>query len=159
MHPESRFTDKSKGNTMEPTQWLADYDERLTHAARTAQEASARLRQVGGKAVSPRGEATVTVSASGALEDLTLTPAARALEVDQLARLILDTTRQAQRAVGAQVVDIMTEYFGEGTALDMVKQNLPPAAEVDAELFAAPAGMPHLIDDRDCFTNPPEITR
>jgi len=62
---------------MEPEQWLAQYQKRLTDIATRANEAGDRLKQVGGTATSPYGEVTVTVGAGGALEDLTLTPAAR----------------------------------------------------------------------------------
>ena len=70
------------------------------------------------------------VSASGTLEDLTLTPAARTLEADELARLILDTTRKARHAVSAQIAGISTRYFGEGPALDVIKQHLPAGVPV-----------------------------
>jgi YbaB/EbfC DNA-binding family protein len=133
---------------MDPEQWLAQYDKRLNEIATHAKDAGARLRQVGGTATSPRGEVEVRVGAGGALEDLTLTPAARTLESDELARLILDTTRKARHAVGAQIVGISTKYFGEGPALDVIKQHLP-------------AGVPVIKnrDDDDYFANPPEITR
>jgi len=137
---------------MDPQQWLARYDERLTKVAARAEEAGARLREVNGTATSPRGEVEVRVGASGTLDELTLTPAARTLESDELARLIVDTTRRARYAVGAQVAGISTEYFGEGPVLDVIKRHLP-------------AGVPtteHRDDDRDdddYFANPPEITR
>jgi YbaB/EbfC DNA-binding family len=133
---------------MDPEQWLAHYDKRLTEVATRAKEAGARLRQVGGTATSPRGEVEVRVGAGGALEDLTLTPAARTLESDELARLILDTTRKARHAVGAQIAGISTEYFGEGPALEVIKQHLPAGVPVIKER-----------DDDDYFANPPEITR
>jgi hypothetical protein len=133
---------------MDPQQWLAHYDKRLTEVATRAKEAGTRLRQVGGTATSPRGEVEVRVGAGGALEDLTLTPAARTLESDELARLILDTTRKARHAVGAQIAGISTEYFGAGPALEVIKQHLP-------------AGVPVIKnrDDDDYFANPPEITK
>jgi hypothetical protein len=135
---------------VDPAQWLANYDDSLTRAATDAQMASASLQRVGGCATSPRGEVTATVGASGALEDLNLTPAARTLEADHLAQLILATTRQAQRAVGAQVVEIMTEYLGEGPALELVKKNIP----------AVETGRPAIGNsDDDYFANPPEITQ
>lgn len=115
---------------MEPEQWLAQYHQRLADIAARANEAGARLRQVGQTATSPRREVTVTVGAGGALEDLTLTPAARTLESDELARLILDTTRRARYAVGAQAVGIATEYFDASPALEIIKQHLPTAAPV-----------------------------
>lgn len=113
---------------MEPEQWLAQYDKRLTDIAARANEAGARLRRVSRTATSSRGEVTVTVGAGGALEDLTLTPAARTLEVDELARLILDTTRRARQAVGTQMAGIATECFGVGPTLEVIKQYLPAAA-------------------------------
>lgn len=133
---------------MDPQQWLAQYDKRLNEVATRAKQADARLRQVGGTASSPRGEVEVRVGASGVLEDLTLTPASRTLESDELARLIVDTVRKARHAASAQIASISTRYFGEGPALEVIKQHLP-------------AGVP-AIDDRDdddYFTNPPEITR
>ncbi|MGH3880621.1 MAG: YbaB/EbfC family nucleoid-associated protein [Actinophytocola sp.] len=133
---------------MDTEQWLAQYEKRITDVATRAKEAGARLREVGGTATSPRGEVEVKVDAAGGLEDLTLTPAARTLEADELAQLILDTTRQARRAVSARIAGISTSYFGEGPALEVIKQHLPGGVRV--------AGNP---DDDDYFANPPEITR
>src|SRR5882757_3907232 len=110
---------------MDPEQWLAQYDKRLTEIATRAKEAGERVRQAGGTATSPRGEVEVRVGASGVLEDLTLTPAARALESDELARLILDTTLKARHKASAQLAGISTTYFGEGPALELIKQHLP----------------------------------
>jgi hypothetical protein len=132
---------------MDSEQWLAHYDKRLTEIATRAKEAGEQVRQVGGTATSPRGEVAVRVGASGVLEDLTLTPESRTLESDELARLILDTTRRARHAVSVQIVGISTKYFGEGPALDVIKQHLP-------------AGVPVIKDrdDDDYFANP-EITQ
>jgi len=84
---------------------------------------------------------TVTVGPGGTLEDLRLTAAARALEVDRLAQLVLATTRRAQQAAVARVAEIMTEYVGEGPALELVTQRQPVRPVVD----------------NDYETNPPEI--
>jgi hypothetical protein len=89
----------------------------------------------------------VRVSASGTLEDLTLTPAARALESDQLARLILDTTRKARHAVGAQIAGLSDRYFGDSPAMDVISQHLPAGVRVGAKR------------DEDDFFDNPEITR
>jgi DNA-binding protein YbaB len=132
---------------MDPEQWLADYDKRLTEIAKRAKEASERVREAGATASSPRGEVEVRVGPSGVLEDLTLTPEARTLESQELARLILDTTRRARQAVSARIAGISTAYLGEGPALDVIKQHLP--APVPA--YSEP-------DDDDYFANP-EITR
>lgn len=136
----------------DPARWLAGYEKTVAGAAASARATGETLRQLGGTATSPRGEVAALVNASGALTDLRLTPAARALEAGQLAQLILTTVRQAQRAVGEQVVTIMTEYLGESPALDFVKQNLPPAPDT-----GTPG--PDTRADDDYFTDLPEIVR
>jgi hypothetical protein len=128
---------------VDSAQWLATYQARLDQIAANARNVEATLRQVGGRATSPRGEVEVSVGPSGALTDLRLTAAARQLSSDELARLIVDTAREAQRAAGAQVVDIMTEYVGEGPALDAIRQHLPapeaaPDKRTDDEYYAEP---------------------
>ena len=129
--------------TQDSAAWLADYQQKLSRMQTNAEAASASLSRVSGRAVSPRGEVAAEVGPSGALTDLRLSPAARALEADALARLILATVHQAHREAGAQVVDIMTEYVGDGPALQLVRDNLP------AEAGAAP---PRPEDDY--FTSP-----
>lgn len=131
---------------MDPQQWLAHYDKRLTEIAARAEEAGERVRRAGGSATSPRGEVTVTVGPSGVLEDLTLTPDARTLEADELARLIMATTRTARRAVSTRIAGISAAYLGEGPALDVIRRHLPAGVTVPDE------------DDDDYFANPPEIT-
>jgi len=133
---------------MEPEQWLAQYHQRLADVAARAKEAGVRMRQAAKTATSSRGEVTVTIGAGGALEDLTLTPAARNLESDELARLIMDTTRRARLSVGAQLAGITTECFEAGPALDVIKQYLPAAAPAPRRR----------VDYSDYADNPPEIT-
>jgi DNA-binding protein YbaB len=134
-------------NTVDPAQWLADYDKQLAGTAASAQAAGEELARVNGQARSPRGEVDVRVSASGALVDLRLTPAARRLEAEQLAQLILATAREAQRLAGARTLEIMSGYVGDGPALDAVKQHLPvgeptPAVRAsDDDYFAATPGV------------------
>jgi DNA-binding protein YbaB len=133
---------------MDPQEWLAQYEKRISEVSARAKTASARLRKVGVTVSSPRGEVEVKVNAGGVLEDLTLTPEARTLESHELARLILDTTRRARHEVSTQIAGISSKYFGEGPALEVIKQHLP-------------AGVPVIKDrdDDDYFANPPEITQ
>lgn len=110
---------------MDPAQWLADYNDRLERAAYGARAASASLREVGASATSPRGEVTVTVNAAGVLEHVTLTAAARRLEADVLAALIVTTAREAQQLASARMAEVMATYLGEGPALAEITQYLP----------------------------------
>jgi DNA-binding protein YbaB len=135
-------------NTVDSAQWLADYEQRLTGTAASAEAASAELSQVSGQARTPHGEVEVRVTATGALADLRLTPAARKLEADALAQLILATARDAQRAASARTLEIMAGYVGDGPALDAIRQYLP----------AQPAGA-HTAPDGDYFDGGPEVIR
>lgn len=143
---------------MKPEQWLAQYDEKLQAAAKSAQKADQALREVGGSATSSDGEITVRVSANGATTGLVLRPGVRDLEPEHLARTIMEVTRQAQRDAAAKVVDTMRELVGDGPALDVVKSHLPEGFRGDG------ADEPmNLVKHRDkrsddeYFDNPPEV--
>ncbi|WP_024874077.1 YbaB/EbfC family nucleoid-associated protein [Saccharomonospora piscinae] len=110
---------------MDAAQWLAGYRDRLEHAADGARRASESLRDTGASVRSPRGEVTVSVNAAGALTGLTLTPAARKLECDALAALILATTGQAQRLATQRMTEVMADYLGDGAALAQLTQHAP----------------------------------
>ncbi|MFJ8910889.1 YbaB/EbfC family nucleoid-associated protein [Amycolatopsis sp. NPDC102389] len=111
---------------MEPAQWLADYRGRLERAADGARQARESLEQAGATARSPRGEVTVSVNAAGVLEGVALTPAARKLEADALAALIVTTAREAQRLAGERMADVMAGYLGDGAALTQLTRHLSP---------------------------------
>ncbi|MFC5287001.1 YbaB/EbfC family nucleoid-associated protein [Actinokineospora guangxiensis] len=143
---------------MKPEQWLAQYDEKLQAAAKSAQKADQALREVGGAATSSDGEITVRVSANGATTGLVLRPGVRDLEPEQLARTIMEVTRQAQRDAAAKVVDTMRELVGDGPALDVVKSHLPEGFRGDGA--DEPMDLVKHRDKRsddEYFDNPPEV--
>ena len=145
---------------MDPDKWFAQYDDKLKAAAAKAEKAEQALAEVGGSATSQDGLVTVRVNASGATTDLVLRPEARDYEPEHLARVILETGRQAQRDVGARVVEVMTEFVGEGEALDAVKQHLPEGFAGDGkdqplDLVAHRDTRP----DDEYFENPPEVIK
>jgi DNA-binding protein YbaB len=145
---------------MDPEKWFAQYDEKLQAAAASANKAEKALRTVGGSATSQDGEVTVRVTASGALSDLVLRPGARDFEPEHLARVILETSRAAQRDVGQQVVDVMTEFVGEGAALEAVKEYLPEGFTGDGK--DKPLDVVAQRDTRpddEYFDSPPEVIK
>lgn len=146
---------------MDPDKWFAQYDEKLRDAAQKAEKAQQALKTVGGSATSHDGDVTVRVTASGALSDLVLRPGAGDIEPEQLARIILETTRQAQRDVGAQVVDVMTKFVGEGAALEAVKEHLPEGYAGDGrdEGFIKIERPQAQRSDDEYFENPPEVIK
>lgn len=110
---------------MDAAQWLADYRDRLEHAANGARQAQESLRQVGATATSPRGEVTVSVNAGGVLEGVRLTPMARKLEADALAALIVSTAQEAQRVASTHMAEVMASYLGDTPALARITEHLP----------------------------------
>jgi len=151
---------------MDPDKWFAQYDEKLQEAAAKAAKAEQALKTVGGSATSRDGEVTVRVNASGATTDLVLRPGVAELEPEQLARVILETARQAQRDVGAQVVDVMTKFVGEGAALEAVKEHLPEGYTGDGKDEGFLKGDEIQVEkkrerrsDDEYFDNPPEVVK
>ena len=146
---------------MDPQDWLQQYDEKLQAAAAKAEQADKALREVAGSATSPDGDVTVRVSASGATTGLVLRPGVRELEPDQLARVILEVTRQAQRDVGAQVVKAMQGLVGDSAALEVVKSHLPEGytGDVEDESPVIPELQPDTRPDDEYFDNPPEVIK
>ena len=151
---------------MDPDKWFAQYDEKLQEAAAKAEKAEQALKTVGGSATSRDGEVTVRVNASGATTDLVLRPGVAELEPEQLARVILETARQAQRDVGAQVVDVMTKFVGEGAALEAVKEHLPEGYTGDGKDEGFLKGDEIQVEkkrerrsDDEYFDNPPEVVK
>lgn len=149
---------------MDPDKWFAQYDEKLQDAKQKAEKAEQALKTVGGSATSRDGEVTVRVTASGALSDLVLRPGAADIEPETLARTIMDASREAQRDVGAKVVDIMTKFVGESAALEAVKEHLPEGYTGDGrdEGFTRTDGVKvekrrERRTDDEYFENPPEV--
>jgi DNA-binding protein YbaB len=143
------------GPSVDPEQLIAQYDETLKQAAANAQRTEQALKEVGGVASSPDGDVTVRVNASGATTELVLRPGVRGMEPEQLARLIMRTTQQAQGDVSAKVVETMREFMGEGEGLEFVKSRLPEPAPV-AE---PPLGRQDVRPDDDYFDNPPDLIK
>lgn len=143
---------------MDPEKWFAQYDEKLKAAAASANKAEQALRDVGGAATSQDGDVTVRVTANGGLSDLVLRPGVRDLEPEHLARVILETSRQAQRDAGQQVVDVMTKFVGEGDALEAVKQYLPQGYTGDEQAAEKKARRGPRTDE-EYFDSPPEVIK
>ncbi|OLR89897.1 YbaB/EbfC family nucleoid-associated protein [Actinokineospora bangkokensis] len=142
---------------MNPEQWLAQYDEELQQVAAKAAKTEKALKEISGSATSSDGEVSVHVSANGVTTGLVLRQGAREHEPDQLARLIMETTRQAQRDASAQVVAAMEGLVGDGEALDVVKSSMPVGFRGDAEDGGAPAPRRDKRSDDEYFDNPPEV--
>ncbi|PKI89917.1 hypothetical protein CW368_12190 [Actinomycetales bacterium SN12] len=90
--------------------------EQAHRRAEAAVAARIEIQGVRERVVSPRGELSVVVDASGRLLDVGLTDAALRLTPGALSRLILEMAQKAQWAAGERAVQVAAEAFGEEDA-------------------------------------------
>jgi DNA-binding protein YbaB len=114
---------------------IARVEQQMAAAQEQAQRAQAfqdQVKAVRGTARSPRGHVEVTVDASGRLAAIDLADAAFDLSARELGALIVQTSDAAQRAAGAQALELAGEAFGkESSVVDRLRAELdeePPSA-------------------------------
>ncbi|WP_436524285.1 YbaB/EbfC family nucleoid-associated protein [Actinoplanes sp. HUAS TT8] len=92
----------------------AHVDERTDRALRF----SAELEAVEVTERSPGGEVTVRINSAGGLADLRIHPEADRVSREELARLVLDTSRRAQVRLAERVGEMVSSVYGteSGTA-------------------------------------------
>jgi DNA-binding protein YbaB len=122
-----------------PDDWLADYDQKLQKLKNDTDRAQQELSQVGASASSPDGQITVRVNSSGVLEDIRFGNGFQHPKPDQVAASIMQTVREAQRQAAGQMVEVMQQFVGDGSALDFVKSSLPNGYAGDGTDEDAPA--------------------
>lgn len=102
----------------------------IAEIARRAAEAKARLQRVASTVTSKDGAATVTVNASGALQQLTFGPKADQIPRSQLAVSVLATAHRAQAEAAQQLTAVMAPLIGTDSAAMKFLEEQIPAPEV-----------------------------
>lgn len=90
--------------------------EEAQRTAQRAQQMQAQIQALRASARSRDGDVTVTVDASGALTDLSLTDAALDQDARALAASIVATAATARRLAGERALAAAEEALGAGTA-------------------------------------------
>ncbi|MGH3793983.1 MAG: YbaB/EbfC family nucleoid-associated protein [Pseudonocardiaceae bacterium] len=132
---------------MDPRQWLRDYQAQGEAMMRRSQDFQQRLQDTRETASSRDGAVTVTVSAGGALQDLSFSPRIRQLPEAELAQLTLQTAREAQNRVAHRVAELVEPVSGDGEALAFLRGQLPPLD--DEQRDDRPRDRPEPDDDGD----------
>jgi DNA-binding protein YbaB len=121
----------------------------VAELGRRAEEAKEKLQRVASTMTSKDGSATVTVNASGALQQLSFNPRAREVSHAQLAASVLATVKRAQLEAAKQVTAVMAPLIGgDSEAMHFLEEQIPepeiPAEPVDprAEAFRPQAPAP-----------------
>ncbi|HEU0088651.1 MAG TPA: YbaB/EbfC family nucleoid-associated protein [Pseudonocardiaceae bacterium] len=136
---------------MDPQQWLRDYQARGEAMVRRSQEFQEQVQDLSETVTSRDGAVTVTVGASGALQDLAFSARIRQLPEVELARLIVQTAREAQHRVAHRVAALVEPVTGETEALAFLRGQLPP---LDDEQRDGPPRCASPRDDDDVHNGP-----
>jgi broad specificity phosphatase PhoE len=100
----------------DPEDLLADWQWRVQRQTEATLDLSRRMEQVTATAESTDRDVTVTVDHAGGLTALTLTDGAMRLYPDELANLILTTTRRAQSRLAENMSDLVQSIYGWDSA-------------------------------------------
>lgn len=118
----------------------------ITDIANKAEAAKEQLKQVSATLSSADGAATVTVNASGALQQLSFGTKARDLPLEQLARTVLATAQRAQAQAAQQLTGIMAPLIGtDSDAMKFLEEQFPQPEVEEPE--ATPKRPPADPDD------------
>jgi DNA-binding protein YbaB len=117
----------------------------LQQQAADLENKAARLRteltNASATATSPDGAVTVTLSPTGALQNITFAAPAAKVPPEKLGPLVMTTVQAAQREVSNRVTASLAEQFGDSETMDFITQFMPkpepaatrPAPDEDAE--------------------------
>lgn len=76
-------------------------------------------------ATSPDGAVTVTLSPTGALQNITFAASSSKVPPEKLGPLVMRTVQAAQREVSSQVTASLSTQFGDSETLDFITQFMP----------------------------------
>lgn len=110
----------------EARRWLADYEQQGRDLVEQSQQVGEELANVTETVTSKNGAVTVTVGASGALQDAQFTDRVRNLSASDLSSTLMDTVRTAQAQVAHKVADTVAPLAGDGDTMDFIRSQLPP---------------------------------
>ena len=99
----------------DPEGMLVDWQRRVEQQTALTTELSQRMEQNRATVESRGGEAVVTVDSSGGMAELRLSNQAMRLSADELASIILDTSRRAQAKMAQQMVAVVSSLYGAGS--------------------------------------------
>jgi hypothetical protein len=98
-----------------PDDWIRSFELQAEAQVARSLELSRRLEANMVSAASPEGEVQLTVDSSGGLASITFGPEARDLSLDELASLVLRTSRRAQTQLAKSMGEVASEVYGRGS--------------------------------------------
>ncbi|MCU7725291.1 YbaB/EbfC family nucleoid-associated protein [Actinoplanes sp. KI2] len=95
---------------------LGSFEARVEAQTRLSLQLSAELEAAEVTLRSPNGEVTVRVDSAGGLSDLRFHPEAEAVSREELARIVLATSRQAQAKLADRVGELVSSIYGSDSS-------------------------------------------
>ncbi|AEV81541.1 hypothetical protein ACWT_0528 [Actinoplanes sp. SE50] len=97
---------------------MRSFQARVEESAQRTLRFSAALEAIEATGRAPGGEVSVRVNSAGGLADLRFHPEADRLSLDELARLVVETTHRAQGRLAEHVGELVASVYGSdsGTA-------------------------------------------
>jgi DNA-binding protein YbaB len=90
-----------------------------------AEQLRAGLEAASATASSPDGAVTVTLSPTGALQDISFSAKAAGRKPEALGPLVMSAVRAAQRQVSAKLTESLEGTFGEPSTMDFFRRFVP----------------------------------
>ena len=98
-----------------PDDFIRSFELQAEEQVARSLELSRRLEANKVSASSPEGEVRLIVDSSGGLADITFGAKARELSLDELASLVLQTSRRAQAQLARSMSEVAAEVLGRGS--------------------------------------------
>ncbi|WP_236796210.1 YbaB/EbfC family nucleoid-associated protein [Amycolatopsis sp. GM8] len=111
---------------------FAAFDAELQQIKARAEEVQERLRTASATVRAPDGAVTVTVNASGVLQEIHFTPAAYRRPPEALSAMVMKLIGEAQQRVSAEVSGAFGDLVGpDSQAMEILREFVPESDEED----------------------------
>lgn len=141
---------------LDPDSMLRELRQQAEDLEAKATELRTELAAASATATSPDGAVTVTLSPTGALQDISFTAKAAAHSPAALGPLVMKTVQAAQREVSNRVTASLAHQFGDAETMDFITQFMPkpeptqprrdPAEDFDGTVLRKRQGRPRPDD-------------
>lgn len=110
---------------MDPDMMLRELRQQAEELESKSNQLRSELANASATASSPDGAVTVTLSPTGALQDISFSPKAASHKPEGLGPLVMKTVQAAQREVSNRVTASLSEQFGDPETMDFIRQYMP----------------------------------
>lgn len=123
---------------LDPDAMLRELQQQADDLEHKASSLRTELATATATATSPDGAVTVTLSPTGALQNITFSAKASSVKPEALGPLVMTTVQAAQREVSNRVTASLAAQFGDQETMDFITQFMPKTEAEPAKQERAP---------------------